>query len=1110
MSTLVGHTINSRYRIDSLLGDGGMGTVYRAYDLNLDRAVAIKLMHAHFARQREFRDRLVQEAKTAARLDHPSIVRVFDFGDSEAGLFIAMEYVEGGSLREHLQRLQRMQKFLPLAQSLQIVAQIAEALHYAHSLGIIHRDVKPGNIILKKLAQADQPNEQPFRAVLTDFGLVKVGEGADITQSGATLGTPMYMSPEQCEGQPLDGRSDLYALGVVLYELVTNRLPFEFQNLSEAIAAHRSGVMPTSPSQIRGDVPRLIDSLVRRALAKDPNHRFATGQEMAKNMRSAIVSLEGAPTRILSRQEAQEADILQQVKEAPSGYVLHIETPGQPVSKAPLTNPVIRLGRNVDNDIVLPADGVSRYHARLQATSLGWEVVDMGGLNGTWLDGRRLRGDTPTPLQPGSRLKIGPYELVLHGPRKEMPSPVPGGQATPGRTTPPIAPTTPISEAPTQLPTAVPATQPAATSAPPTSATTVESPPIGIYLARDKVSVNPGEAAQLAVEVVNRSSVPDRVRLRVTGLPEEWITLEGFRDLPAGGRVTLTLTVRPPRSGNTPTGRQRLRLEVVSQRQPQLQVAATASVFINPFTEFTASLDQPVVKLPATVTVSIQNTGNSPGDFSLVARDRQNGLQFRGETGRIRLQPGQIARVELEINARSQALFSSGELYPYEVIVRSASGAEQRLSGEAQAGTLIPAWLVYVLIFLLTLACIISSIALFANQDRFLGIQPRATNTPTTAAVVVTSPTPAETPTPDINVVDSDGDGLSDAQEAILGTDPRNPDTDGDGLTDGEEVLKYGTNPLKRDTDGDLLSDWDEIFVYGTNPNNPDTDGDGWSDGLEVAQGTNPLVPDNPATQPATSTPTVTPTPTATDTPGPTATPTLTPSPSATPTNTATPTITPSPTNTPTPSPTWTATPLPTATPTVTPIPAGLALSCVGTPPLIDGVFNVLEWPALPLFQIQPGDNRARLVQVYFVRDAVNLYLAFLVNDDTPDASDAVHLYLDTTNNGGDPDTADRAFLVQRDGATAVLAGIGNNIDGQGWNPDYVSNNWTAVVGGNNRQWVIEMQINAAAELAALANPFGVFVQVFYGSDEETTVWPHGASAIDLSRYYDMGNTVCP
>ena len=275
MTSLIGQTINNRYKLEALLGDGGMGAVYRAYDLNLDRQVAIKLMHAQFARRSEFRARLIQEAQTAARLDHPSVVQVYDFGNSEAGLFIAMEYVGGGSLRNHLKRLQTMQKYLPLPQSLQIVAQIADALDYAHRRGIVHRDIKPGNVLLKRLSRPDAPGEQPFRAMLTDFGLVKLQEGSNMTQTGATLGTPTYMPPEQCAGEELDGRTDIYSLGVILYELVTNRLPFAMKTLTEALAIHAKGEMPPGVRSIRTDLPAIVDAIVTKAMAKNREDRYA-------------------------------------------------------------------------------------------------------------------------------------------------------------------------------------------------------------------------------------------------------------------------------------------------------------------------------------------------------------------------------------------------------------------------------------------------------------------------------------------------------------------------------------------------------------------------------------------------------------------------------------------------------------------------------------------------------------------------------------------------------------------------------------------------------------------------------------------------------------------
>ena len=324
MTSLIGRVIDN-YRLESLLGDGGMGTVYRAYDANLERWVAIKLMHPHYARQPEFRARLRQEAKAAAALDHPSIVRILDYGDNGDMAYIVMEYVGGGNLRAHLQRLQSRQRYLPLQQTLQIGYQLADALGYAHANGVIHRDVKPSNIILKQLNRPEEAGEAPFRAVLTDFGLVKLLlDDFHLTQSGTTLGTPAYMSPEQCQGLELDGRSDLYALGVLLYELLTNRLPYQFKTLAEAIATHMRGEMPPPVRELRPEVPAVVDAIVTKALAKSPAERFVSGEAMAGALRSARFALADSPTRV--RPLEDEGELL--LGDVPPGYALRINTPG--------------------------------------------------------------------------------------------------------------------------------------------------------------------------------------------------------------------------------------------------------------------------------------------------------------------------------------------------------------------------------------------------------------------------------------------------------------------------------------------------------------------------------------------------------------------------------------------------------------------------------------------------------------------------------------------------------------------------------------------------------------------------------------------------------------
>lgn len=1095
MANLIGHTINERYKLESLLGDGGMGTVYRAYDLNLDRQVAIKLMHAHFARRSEFRARLIQEAKTVAQLDHPSVVGIYDFGDSSEGLFIGMEFVNGGSLRDHLRRLQRMQKYLPLAQSLQIAAQIADALDYAHRKGIIHRDVKPGNIMLKRLSRPDEPGEQPFRAMLTDFGLVKLSEGTSLTQSGATLGTPTYMSPEQCAGEPLDGRSDLYSLGIVLYELVTNRLPFNFQSLSDAISAHSKGDMPPNPSEWRPDVPSIVDAILNRTLAKRPDERYADGGEMAEALRSAMVALAGAPTQVMVQ---DEMDILERVSEPPPGYELIIETPGHPTSTVPLTKSVITLGRNADNDIVLPAEGVSRHHSRLQATALGWEVVDLGGINGTLLNERRLRADDPTPTAPGAKIRVGPYELTLQGPELPLEAATQSGQQTMptmGRITPGL--------------------QTAVSDSNKTQVNEPASDKLAIFLADDKLSVDPGQETTITVEVVNNGEIDDRISLRIQGIPPSWIvTPSQFYNIPVGETVQITTTIRPPKHRTTPTGRQRVRLQLISQRNPDLEKAVTASLLIGSFVAFEAKLEEEEISLPGLTAVLLQNTGNTPADFSIVARSRQGELQFRGERGRIRLQPGQTANVELEVDGQRSGIFGGGELFPFEVEVSAQNGAKQVLSGTARSGPMIPQWLVYVFLFFLTFVCAASAFGLF----NFISgrIDPTPTSSlPTGIDLTLTAtflPPPVNTltVTTTLDGADPDNDGLSNAQEALAETDPNNPDSDGDGLLDGQEVLTYGTDPNNADTDGDLLRDGDEINIHKTDPKKADTDGDGIPDSVEIVNGTDPnatpvasltptFIPTTTGTATITNTPPPSSTPTVTNTPPPSTTPTFTPTPSLTPT--------PSPTFTPTQTPTISPTPTQTSTPTNTPIPNPQLTCLVGTPPVIDGTYNITEWPNQPLIQFQSAANPANRVQVYIVRDISTIYFAFLINDNTLNGNDAMRLFFDTTNNGGDPDSADRFFQVLRDGTFAVQAGQSSNSDGQEWN-DYLTDNWDVMIGepGGN-QWVVEMSIDLSAEMPALSNPFGMMMTVLFIND--FAVWPTDGVSNQLDSYQSVNNTIC-
>lgn len=262
-----GRIIHGRFEILGEIGHGGMGVIYRARQISLDRVVAVKMLSANLVDDEEFRERFRQEAQIIARLTHPNIVQVYDIHDVEAeegGFYIVMEYVEGRSLREVL----REAKTLPVESAVAIAEQVADGLAYAHGKGIIHRDIKPDNIMML----------DDERVKIMDFGIARLRGSSINTQTGVCMGTPQFMSPEQAAGKPVDARSDLYSLAVVLYGMVTGELPFTGDS-PVAIALKHIHEQPRRPSEVNSTVPPVLDSIILKAMAKRPQERYRNAEE---------------------------------------------------------------------------------------------------------------------------------------------------------------------------------------------------------------------------------------------------------------------------------------------------------------------------------------------------------------------------------------------------------------------------------------------------------------------------------------------------------------------------------------------------------------------------------------------------------------------------------------------------------------------------------------------------------------------------------------------------------------------------------------------------------------------------------------------------------------
>jgi eukaryotic-like serine/threonine-protein kinase len=275
---VVGETIAGRYGLEEVVGHGGMSTVYKAHDSLLERNVALKILHQQYNEDEDFVERFKREARSVAQLQHPNIVTVIDRGEEDGRQYIVFEYIDGENLKELVVRKGR----LDVREALEIALEIARGLGFAHDHGLVHRDVKPQNVLLNGDGGAK----------VTDFGIARsLDVDRGVTQTGTVLGTSNYIAPEQASGQPVDAHTDVYSLGIVLYEMLTGELPFPGENFVAVAMKH---IQEPSPSvlDVRGDVPLRVAEIIDRALEKDPEQRFPTMDAFADEIEANLAELD--------------------------------------------------------------------------------------------------------------------------------------------------------------------------------------------------------------------------------------------------------------------------------------------------------------------------------------------------------------------------------------------------------------------------------------------------------------------------------------------------------------------------------------------------------------------------------------------------------------------------------------------------------------------------------------------------------------------------------------------------------------------------------------------------------------------------------------------------
>jgi serine/threonine protein kinase len=475
INSLVGKSLG-QFRIRERIGAGGMATVFKAYQPTLDRYVAVKVLPAYHARDPIFVKRFTQEARSVAKLAHPNIVQIHDFGEQDNITYIVMEYVDGGTLKDRLR-----ERPLTVPEAVDFVIQAAEGLGSAHSHGIIHRDVKPANMLLRR----------DGHLLLSDFGIAKILEGTvNLTRVGTGIGTPQYMSPEQGTGQPVDRRSDIYSLGIVLYHALAGNVPFTAESPLSITVKHLNDPLPLEKLRAKG-VPQPIEQVLLRMTAKTPGERYQTTDALIDALTRALTAAQltlprwrtglqsaGLPGPAPDQQGAASGQFyhpgggLGQVSQPLSqpfqpsmpsirspivtvtcfrcgeanhsdrlfctscGYELSDKWASADRYIGPTSRPILArltlqngqmagrsylfhqvvttIGRTNGNDLIISGRTVSRRHARLWFEGGRWYLGDMQSANGTLVNNMRLQPNQAAPLNDGDVINFGDEVVVFN------------------------------------------------------------------------------------------------------------------------------------------------------------------------------------------------------------------------------------------------------------------------------------------------------------------------------------------------------------------------------------------------------------------------------------------------------------------------------------------------------------------------------------------------------------------------------------------------------------------------------------------------------------------------------------------------------------------------
>jgi serine/threonine protein kinase len=697
MADLIGQTLG-QYRIEAVLGSGGMGMVYRGLHRYLNRRDAIKVMLAHLAENPDFRARFLQEGMTAAALKHPNVVDIYDFAEQQEYLYLVMELMTDGSLSALLRRMNG--EPLPLQLGIDLARQAAEGLAAAQALQMIHRDIKPDNLLLNRMHTPGRAQEH-YQLKISDFGLARLIESSGLTTTGTVAGTPAYMSPEQCQSKPLDSRSDIYSLGVVLYELAVGFRPFQIKDFAEAYNKHVN-VPPTPPRQVRPDLPPAVEEVILRCIAKRPDDRYATAAELAIALHRTLGQVgnepfivpapvipapPASPQRTTGEQPPDignsappKATTSPGAFESPRIQVL--DRDGSTKQVVNIKKPGLIIGRQNDSDVFLSEQAISRQHLQVLWDGQQVMVKDLGSSNGSYLEGARLTPHISQPWLPQQKMRIGSYWLILERAGEAID---PTGQAA--------RPTELYATSIAQQKQGVPSI--------------VNSNRIGMSISAKTLSLVPGQPAMLRVTLTNLGNTVDWFTTTVEDVPPGWIKGTGQEaQLNPGMQEVVDLTISVAKTPDNLAQDYPITIRARSREKRHESNAVQAVWTVQPYHEETMQLEPFRVagRVRAAFTVSLQNSGNVVEHYELSGEDDESKLQYQFASNPVNLEPGKKASVALQVRDRRHWI-GREQRQSFQILAHPA-GRSSPLDKRAEFvnKALLPGWLLTTVLLILLLA----------------------------------------------------------------------------------------------------------------------------------------------------------------------------------------------------------------------------------------------------------------------------------------------------------------------------------------------------------------------------------------------------------------------